>query len=295
LLSFRLCTGNGVLIPLKKPPKVKKEKEVKEEKDEFDALVESGSKPLDDRLGISPDKAEKKSKKGGGKQTTLPFKPVKRDRKSKGSDSDNDEINFETLSPPRAPRAPRRAAASSKKYNLSSDDDGDKSDSPEPELLENNEVVERPPANSPIPLVSDSDEDMQIDKTTPPTKQSSEELFDSLVGSSPVAKQSRPMISSSSEDSPVKATPPPKKSRAPAKKKTENGGGSKGVKRPKKSSSGSDSDDIFTSKKIVAAKKKPRKSDSAEESDGEDSPPMRKPVGRARKPVSYALASDDSD
>lgn len=37
-----------------------------EEKDEFDALLESNVKPLDDRLGNSPEKLEKKiaSKKG---------------------------------------------------------------------------------------------------------------------------------------------------------------------------------------------------------------------------------------
>lgn len=87
---------------------MKKEKEVKEEKDEFDMLVESSAKNLDDRLGSSPDKLEKK--KRGGKQTTLPFKPVKKE-KSKDDSSDDDEINFDTLSPPREPRNPRRAAA----------------------------------------------------------------------------------------------------------------------------------------------------------------------------------------
>ena len=83
----------------------------KEEKDEFDAMIESGAKPLDDRLGSSPDKVEKKKK--GGRQTTLPFKPVKKEKKSRAGsdDSSDDEINFDTLSPPRAPRAPRRAAA----------------------------------------------------------------------------------------------------------------------------------------------------------------------------------------
>lgn len=97
-------------------------KEPTEEKDEFDALIES-SKPLDDRLGNSPDKIEKKTaaKKGGGKQTTLPFKPVnkKGTKTNKETDSDDDdEINFETLSPPRPPRTPRRAAAG--KLTLSS-------------------------------------------------------------------------------------------------------------------------------------------------------------------------------
>lgn len=44
---------------------IKKEAISLEEKDEFDALVESNAKPLDDRLGNSPEKMEKKTGKKG--------------------------------------------------------------------------------------------------------------------------------------------------------------------------------------------------------------------------------------
>lgn len=41
-------------------------KKEKEDKDEFDALVENNAKSLDDRLGNSPEKIEKKAGKKGG-------------------------------------------------------------------------------------------------------------------------------------------------------------------------------------------------------------------------------------
>lgn len=44
---------------------VKKEQVASEDKDEFDALVESNMKSLDDRLGNSPEKMEKKPGKKG--------------------------------------------------------------------------------------------------------------------------------------------------------------------------------------------------------------------------------------
>lgn len=46
------------------------------------------------------------------KQSKLPFKTVKKGKKGSDIESGSDvEINFDTLSPPPAPRAPRRAAA----------------------------------------------------------------------------------------------------------------------------------------------------------------------------------------
>lgn len=44
---------------------VKKEQASMEEKDEFDALVDSNTKPLEHRLGNSPEKMEKKATKKG--------------------------------------------------------------------------------------------------------------------------------------------------------------------------------------------------------------------------------------
>ncbi|XP_051156221.1 DNA topoisomerase 2 [Leptopilina boulardi] len=215
---------------IKKQPKVKKEKE---DKDEFDALVENNAKSLDDRLGSSPEKIDKKGKKGGARQTTLPFKPIKKTKKKDSTsdesedDPDVDDIDFESLSPP-PPRA----------------------------------------------------------------KPSSEELFDSLVNnSSPDEKPTRPTIISSGEDSPIK----PAAKKAP-RKKSENGSG-KGPKRPRQKkkvlkSSGSESDDIFEVK-TSPAKKRKKNSDSEDENMSDSSPPPRTTARRARKPVSYALKSDN--
>lgn len=44
---------------------MKKEQISSEDKDDFDALVESNMKSLDDRLGTSPEKMEKKIGKKG--------------------------------------------------------------------------------------------------------------------------------------------------------------------------------------------------------------------------------------
>lgn len=105
-------------------------------------LIESNAKPIDDRLGNSPEKIEKRAggKKSiyahsynkiknsmkfinnnhllywlGLKQTTLQFKSKakkEKDDKKKDKDSDsNDDIDFGSISPPPAPRTSRRAAA----------------------------------------------------------------------------------------------------------------------------------------------------------------------------------------
>ncbi|XP_032456778.1 DNA topoisomerase 2 isoform X2 [Nasonia vitripennis] len=282
---------------IKKERKIKKEKST-EEKDEFDALVEGNAKSLDDRLGSSPEKLEKKGKKGL-KQAKLPFKPVKKKKDAeKEFDSGSDvEINFDSLSPPPAPRAPRRAAAAKKKYTLSSED----SDSSEAELHSLGSDKEQPITKVVDSIDSDSDDDFKVKKESPQAKPSSEELFDSLVSSSPEKQTEKPkgrLVISSDESSPTK--PPPKK--AAAKKKAENGEG-KATKRPapKKKvskSSGSDSEDVFSVKSASPVKKKKmKKKDDSDDDDMivEDTPPPRKPVGRSRKPVSYAIKSDNSD
>ncbi|XP_011866622.1 PREDICTED: DNA topoisomerase 2 isoform X2 [Vollenhovia emeryi] len=278
-----------------KKPKMKKEP-ILEEKDEFDTLVDAYTKPLEHRLGNSPEKIEKKvTAKKGLKQTTLQFKPIKKGAKKKEKDSDDsDDIDFGNVLPPPQPRASRRAAAK-KNYNMSSEDSDD-----------SNELFSRPSSDSEqttmkkesIMVLSDSDDNIKPSKKLPQSTPTSEELFDSLVGNTPDKQSSSEkksaLISSSGEDSPAKFTPPKK---APAKKKTENGG-NKGVKRQKKkpkSSEDSDTDDLFVTKQSHAKKKK-KKSESDEEMRDDDSPPpLRKTAGRARKPVSYALKSDDSD
>ncbi|XP_077279130.1 DNA topoisomerase 2 [Temnothorax americanus] len=276
-----------------KKPKVKKE-QIMEEKDEFDTFVDS-SKPLECRLGNSPEKIEKKVTKKGLKQTTLQFKPIKKGTKKKDKDSDgSDDIDFGSISPPPQPRSSRRSAAK-KKYNMSSEDSDDSLEMFNPSS--DSEQISKKKES--IVVLSDSDDNIKPSKKLPQPTPTSEELFDSLVGNSP-EKQSlsekKPVISSSGEDSPIKFTAPKK---APIKKKTENGG-NKGVKRQlkkkSKSSDDSDTDDIITTKQSHTKKKK-KKSDSDEEVTTDDSPlpPPRKIAGRVRKPVSYALKLDDSD
>ncbi|XP_016908397.1 DNA topoisomerase 2 [Apis cerana] len=262
-------------------------KEPVEDKDEFDVLIEANAKSLDDRLGNSPEKIEKKAAgRKRLKQTTLPFKSKvkkEKDDKKKDKDSDsNDDIDFGSISPPPAPRASRRTAAK-KNYNFSSEES-----SSSDEVVSISSDIEQ--KTKPVTIVnSDSDDTYKIHK-----KPSSEELFDSLIGSSP-EKQPKAIVAFSEESS---STISPQ-TKAPAKKKTENGG--KGMKRQIKKkviSSDSDSEEMFSSKQTPVKKRK-KKSESEEDSIVnvvESSPlPPRKTAGRARKPVSYAVQSDDDE
>lgn len=275
-----------------KKPRVKKEPISVEEKDEFDVLVDSNSKTLEHRIGTSPEKLEKKAAgKKGLKQSTLPFKPIKKGAKKKDKDSDdsNDEIDFGSISsPPQVAARSSRRTAAKKNYNMSSEESDDdemfslkSSDSEQVSKKKDKDFI----------ALSDSDDNFKPSKKPAQPTPTSEELFDSLVGNSSPEKQQKSIISSSGEDSPVKFTPPKK---APAKKKTENGKGMKRkVKKKSKSSDDSDTDEIFMKQNI---KKKKKKSDSEEDdSVVDDSPPPRKVVGRVRKPISYALKSDDDE
>ncbi|XP_014222609.1 DNA topoisomerase 2 isoform X1 [Trichogramma pretiosum] len=294
---------------IKKEKRVKKEKGVVEEKDEFDALIEGTKQPLDDRLGESPDKLEKEKKgKKGLKQTKLPFKPAKKVKKEKefdeSGDSDEAEIDFDSLSPPPQPRAPRRAAAAQKKYTI---DNSDESNSSEAELHSIGSDDDKPVMQHMSKIDSDSDDDLKIKKETAKPQPSSEELFDTLISSSPEKKvvekstSSIAIFSSSEDTSPIK--PPPKKKAPPKKKpekKTENGE-EKTKKRPAKKKtaiSGSDSEDLYSVKSTPPKKKKKAKKDSDDSDEDmvvEESPPLRKPAGRSRKPVSYKLKDMSSD
>ncbi|XP_011168143.1 DNA topoisomerase 2 isoform X2 [Solenopsis invicta] len=280
-----------------KKPRAKKDQVSMEEKDEFDTLVDSNTKSLEHRLGNSPEKMEKKTSKKGLKQTTLPFKPLKKGAKKKDKDDsdESDDIDFGSISPLPQPRTSRRAAATKKKYNMSSSDSDDSNDVFGP----SSDSEQTPKKKDPVAKkesLSDSDDNLKPIKK-PQSSMTSEELFDSLVGNSPekFVPEKKPvpvLLSSSGEDSPLKFTLPKK---APAKKKAENGGG-KGMKRQKKKSKSSDDSDtdVFSVKTNI--KKKKKKSDSDEDiATIDDSPPPRKIAGRVRKPVSYAVKSDDSD
>lgn len=302
-----------------KKPKIKKEiGAVKEEKDEFDVMIESNAKSLDDRLGLSPVEKKTIKKTGGGRQTTLPFKPIEKKtkqqkRKSKGSDDSDDDsdpdIDFESISPPPVSRGPRRAAAAKQKtYNLDSDSDDNKNDSDELEIKSDNDEPmnesvdssKQPTISSPVLEQSDSDNDFQRDKKLTIPKQSSEELFDSLVGGTPEKtsnKVSSVVLSSCDDSIPIKTTKKTKTTTS-NKKKSENGSGSSSKinKRPinkKRLSSGSDSDEMFTAK----SRKKAKKSESSDDDYVDDSPvvPKKTTSSRSRKQISYQLDSSDSD
>ncbi|XP_076297537.1 DNA topoisomerase 2 isoform X2 [Lasioglossum baleicum] len=212
-----------------KKPRVKKEST--EEKDEFDALVDANAKPLEDRVGSSPEKIEKKATgKRALKQSTLPFKAKVKKEKSdkkgiKDSDS-NDDIDFGSISPPPEPRKTSRRNAAKKNYNLSEESSSESELETVP-ILSDSEQKMKPP----VLVDSDSDDSFKIDRKSLPPQPSSEELFDSLIGNSSRDKPKN-MASSSEESifSPVAKTT--------AKKKTENGGG-KGVKRQLKTKTGS--------------------------------------------------------
>ncbi|KAK2587990.1 hypothetical protein KPH14_004067 [Odynerus spinipes] len=268
---------------IKKQPKIKKEPT--EEKDDFDLIVDS-AKPLDEKLGIKTEK--KGGAKKGMKQTTLPFKSTKKGKKkdsdSESNEFDSSEIDFESISPV---RSPRRAAATKRNYAVSSDE----SEHSETlySLSSDSEQVRKPKRTI---ALSDSDDDFKMDKKPPPPKSSPEELFDNLVGNTP-KKEQKSAISSSGDDSLVLFAPPKK---VPSKKKAENGGAKGTTKRQLKKklkSSDSETDDQTSKKKPT--KKRQKISDSESESAIEASPvlPARKNSARNRKPVSYALKSDD--
>ncbi|XP_012256449.2 DNA topoisomerase 2 isoform X2 [Athalia rosae] len=273
-------------IALKKLVKVKKESV--DEKDEFDLLVDNNAKPLEDRVGNSPDKVEKKvGAKKASRQTTLSFKAVKEEKVKKekvGADTgeDGSEIDFESISPPPRAREPRKTTKVNINYSLDSDEESNHQNAHE--LFSDDSEPEVKPKVKVVTIESDSDEDMS---TTKPKKTEPEvnynDVFDSLIADTPPkTTKSKPVISSS-EDSPVKATPPKKNT---VKKKAENGGG-RATKRVKKniSLSSESEEEIFVSKN--------NKRKKVPEPESPDTVISRREVGRNRKPISYAITSDD--
>ncbi|XP_071449060.1 DNA topoisomerase 2-alpha [Hetaerina americana] len=325
----------------KRMPKVKKEKE--EEKDEFDAMCDGKTPTLAQRVGNSPEAVESKLKaKKAVKQTKLNF-----GKKSKKMDSDEDggplneeaDVGAEEISPV-AREVPKRAAAAKAKLSYDDDDDDAVVFSSDSEKWGGGQVSDAHIS------VSDSDSEFEVSKKkTTKSSQSkalriqdtSDSLFDSLVGSSPeklmappvpvapapsvpVVSASVPVVSepaptsfsngtnkrnftdSSDEDSAPAKAPPKKKPAAPRapKEPKEPKPKAKPARKPaaKKRPMNSDSDEEFELTKPTKVKSKAKASadDDFMGSDVDEyapPPPKTGGSGRTRKPVKYALSSDD--
>ncbi|CAH0545849.1 unnamed protein product [Brassicogethes aeneus] len=284
-----------------------------EEKDEFDAMVQS-KKTLKDKLG-TPEEIEKKAKgkkavkkeSDGMKQTKLNFsvsngspkkrgkarkiaaddsdddsakKKKQRGRKKRSEDSDDDddavsfgsdqEIDFAPS--PVKERTNRRAAAKPVKYALS-DDESEKMSDVELELKDNAAVAEK---ENNVAALSDSEDE----EKPPPPHETSEDMFDSLVGKTkeaekkPAAPKRKQTERSQSEsdasfnvsekddsDDEFEAMCKPKKGKAKPK------AAAKPAKKKKKTSDSEDDD------KPIKSKAKPKKKKVM--SDSEDDEPIR--------------------
>lgn len=172
--------------------KRERDSDLTDEKDEFDLMIQDNKKTLKDKLGSTPEKIIKKSrakkegvKKGDGmKQTKLNFddagKGKGKGRKKKDLDieeNEDSEENFDFVKPSESRTTTRVARAASKKINYSFDSDEKSSDS-EGELFDNSFVKPEKEDQKEKITISDSDEDIPI----PKQEQSSDDLFDSLIG-----------------------------------------------------------------------------------------------------------------
>ncbi|XP_044258662.1 DNA topoisomerase 2 [Tribolium madens] len=301
-------------IKEKKKKMIKKESTIEEveEKDEFDLYVQN-KKTLKEKLG-TPEEAEKKAKtkkaKDGLKQTKLNFKkkspepklngtPKKRGRKAKPTSSDEDddgEFNSDIESPVMRERpATKRLAAKQIKYNLNSSDDDD--DDGEVELYDNNAVIEPDTRQEKMNISSDSE-----NESPPPRHETSEDMFDSLVGRTkkndePVPAQSetqkRKILSDSDSDMFVREEET--KKTKPKKKKVEANNEGKKPK-PGRKKKKSDDEDSSAKKTKGKGKKKKDDSDSDIEIDSSSPPPVKTSrAPRNIKQTKYVFDSDDSD
>ncbi|XP_044767164.1 DNA topoisomerase 2 [Coccinella septempunctata] len=219
----------------------KKENIASADEDEFDALVQNSNKNLKEKLG-TPESIETKLKKGNLKQTKLNFnKKANGSPKKKKIVDDSDasleiesgsEVEFTT--PPIVSDRSRSQRNSAKKikYDLDSEEDNDNEDL---ELHENEAIKEYDGPILTKTLSSDSESD-----APPPRNETSEDMFDSLIGKKPAWQSreenndveeernasKRKSISGSESDNETKSTNKKKKveqvqKRVASKKKTE--------------------------------------------------------------------------
>ncbi|KAL3285410.1 hypothetical protein HHI36_019512 [Cryptolaemus montrouzieri] len=170
---------------------------VSSEMDEFDQIVSNSKKTMAEKLG-TPEEIEKKmkNKKDGFKQTKLNFKASKNKTngspKKKKYESDFSELSddSECSLDSRIPVVPERVkssrnAAKQIKYDLDSES--------EEEILHDNEALKEnsEPFTKTTAISSDSE-----GEAPPPRLESSEDMFDSLVGK----KKVEPEVTSNKDD-----------------------------------------------------------------------------------------------
>lgn len=185
----------------------------------------------------------------------------------------------------------RRLASKQIKYDFNS------SDEDEEEVLYDNDAVKE--NDAPQKLISVSSE--SENESPPPRHETSEDMFDSLVGrkkdteDKPVQKEApkRKLISDSDSDAFVPEEQP-KKPKATKKKKAETGDGNKKPRQTKKKKKTSDDEDFDVGKEKAKGKKK--KSDSDSDVEMDTSPPIKTGrVGGRAKQTKYVFDSDESD
>ncbi|XP_046387221.1 DNA topoisomerase 2-alpha isoform X2 [Ischnura elegans] len=315
----------------KRMPKVKKEKE--EEKDEFDAMCDGKTPTLAQRVGNSPEAVDNKLKaKKAVKQTKLNFGKKSKKMDDEDSDSFDEDMDFGGSEEVVARGVPKRAAAAKAKLSYDIDDE-DAIFSSDSEKWGGEEAsdaqISVSGSDSEFEVTKKKTSKPAQSKALPEPR-NSDSLFDSLVGSSPekpvapsapapvsISEPPPPSVSngtykrsltdSSDEDSAPPKAPPKKKPAAarPPKEPKEPKPRAKPAKKPaaKKRSMDSDSDEEF---ELIKPKGKGKSKDDDDDdfvmnSEGEDEyvpapPPARAAAGgRARKPVKYALSSDDDD
>lgn len=220
-------------------------------------------------------------------------------------DSDDEEeesdIEFSNIVSPVVKERSRRNVAKPIKYNLDDSDEKMSTDD-EPELFDNEAIKEN---NTPQQAASD----LSSESDTAPPKQheTSEDMFDSLIGKqttkSPITTLKKTNINrpgkknSSPSPPPEKPKPIPKRKRAPKPVSTESDSEDPKAEakklKPKKKKKADSSDDDFDIETVKKAGRKNKKVSSDSEDDTASLQKSR--TVRAKAKIVYNIDDDDDD